>query len=92
MAAIKSELRRARVEAESHFAANNSYVGLALTSSPPVMVGSFNAGIDMVMMEAWHTALPGVRCRVYLGASDAWIIMDDGSEYREGVIGGNSCK
>ena len=92
VAAIKSELRRAMMEAESHFASNNSYAGLALTSSPPVMVGSFNAGIDEVHMEGWHTALPGVKCRVYLGASAVSGYMDDGTILREGVIGGNSCK
>ncbi|MEN9818252.1 MAG: hypothetical protein RLZ32_2132 [Gemmatimonadota bacterium] len=92
VAAIKSALRRARVEAEAHFAANHSYAGLALTSSPPVMVGSFNAGIDLVILEATHTALPGVICRVYLGATDAWMSVDDGTILREGVIGGTSCK
>jgi len=92
VAAMKAELRRAMMEAESHFASNNSYVGLALTSSPPVMVGSFAASNYEVMMEASHTALPGVICRVYLGASVAWGINDDGTILREGVIGGNSCK
>jgi prepilin-type N-terminal cleavage/methylation domain-containing protein len=92
VAAIKSALRRSMMEAESHFAANNSYVGLALTSSPPVMVGSNMAGIDLVNMEGWHTELPGVKCRVYLGSTDSWGYGDDGTILREGVIGGNSCK
>ena len=92
VAAMKAALRRARVEAESYFADNSTYVGLPLISTPPVMVGSFNAGIDEVHMEGWHTALPGVKCRVYLGASAVSGYMDDGTILREGVIGGNTCK
>ena len=90
--AMKGALRRAMSEAEAHFAGTNSYAGVVLTSSPPVTVGSTMAGADFVVMQATHTALSGVACFVYLGATDAWMNVDDGTVLRAGVIGGSSCK
>ncbi|MFN7750765.1 MAG: type IV pilin protein [Pseudomonadota bacterium] len=93
VAAMKSALRRARVEAESYFAVNNTYVGLPLISTPPVGLGINQASVDFVLIEAWHSALGAfVRCRVYLGAADVWMSGDDGTVLREGEIGGNTCK
>jgi prepilin-type N-terminal cleavage/methylation domain-containing protein len=92
VAAMKGALRRAMTVAEAHFAANNTYVGVTFPSYAPVFVGSHNAGADMIMIEATHPAVAGATCRVYLGATDGWIIGDDGSFLREGVIGGTTCK
>ena len=94
VAAMKSALRRARVEAESYFAVNNTYVGLPLISTPPVSLGiNPNVTANFVLIEAWHSALgASVRCRVYLGPAGGVVFSADGTVLREGVIGGNSCK
>jgi prepilin-type N-terminal cleavage/methylation domain-containing protein len=92
VAAMKGALRRAMSVAESHFADNNSYAGVTFPSYAPVVVGSFNAGADMVVIEATPPSVTGATCRVYLGATDVWGSLDDGTVLREGVIGGTTCK
>jgi prepilin-type N-terminal cleavage/methylation domain-containing protein len=92
VAAMKGALRRAMSVAEAHFAGANTYAGVTFPSYAPVFVGGTQAGADAIMIEATHPAVAGATCRVYLGATDVWTSMDDGSVYREGVIGGTTCK
>ena len=90
--AMKGALRTALTAAEAYFADHHTYVGFTFPVADPVLVAPGMRSSTTVELQATHANLPGVVCRAYLGATDAWGWVPEGTVLRQGQIGGALCK